>query len=149
MRRIAALCFAALALTATAWSPSDGVPRAEWPAGLPNALLAAGPDSRLRDKLDLFGQFVGNWNVDVINHLPDGRTQTVKGEWHFGWILGGAAIQDVWMAPTRAQRAAKEPLIGYGTTLRFYDPKIDAWRIVWASASYRNVILFTAQLLDG
>src|SRR2546423_7901031 len=114
-------------------------------SGLATALLAAAPDPKLRDALELFGQFVGTWDVDVVNRLPDGKTQTVKGEWHFGWILGGAAIQDVWTAPTRAHRAAGEPLIGYGTTLRFYDPKIDAWRILWASASYRNVLLFTAR----
>src|SRR5207302_4874595 len=85
------------------------------------------------------------WEVDVVNHLPDGKTQTLKGEWHFGWILGGAAVQDVWTVPTRAQRAAGEPLVACGTTLRFYDPKIDAWLILWTSGSYRNVALFTAR----
>ena len=112
---------------------------------LARALFAAAPDSKQRNTLDLFGQFVGNWQVDVANHLPDGRIQSVKGEWHFGWILDGTAIQDVWMAPTRAQLDAGEPLLGYGTTLRLYDAKIDAWRVLWASASSRNFIVFTAR----
>src|SRR5439155_12465010 len=53
------------------------------------------------------------------------------------------------MVPTRARLADGDPLIGYGTTLRFYDPKIDAWRIVWASASYHNFTLFTARRRGG
>jgi hypothetical protein len=145
MRIRSVLCFVALSSIATAMPLSSAGEAAARSNGLPTALLAAAPDPKLRDALGLFGQFVGSWDVAIVNHLPDGTTQTVKGEWHFGWILGGAAVQDVWMAPTSAQRAAGEPLIGYGTTLRFYDPKIDAWRILWASASYRNTILFTAR----
>jgi hypothetical protein len=112
---------------------------------LSRALLSAAPDPNQRNALDLFGRFVGNWKVEVSNHLPDGRIQSVQGEWHFGWILDGTAIQDVWMAPARAQLEAGEPLLGYGTTLRLYDAKIDAWRVLWASASYRNFIVFTAR----
>src|SRR5205823_5043154 len=147
MRTNAFLCCVALAVigAAAASPPAAAQDRPTVPSGLANALLAAGPQPAMRDKLDLFGQFVGNWDVDIVNHLPDGKTQTIKGEWHFGWILSGAALQDVWMVPTRAQRAAGEPLVGCGTTLRFYDPKIDAWRILWASGSYRNFILFTAR----
>jgi hypothetical protein len=49
------------------------------------------------------------------------------------------------MVPTRAQREAGAPLTGYGTTVRLYDPQIDAWRVVWASVSYQQIILFTAR----
>src|SRR5438132_10558393 len=83
--------------------------------GLAKALFARGPDPKLARTLDLFGQFVGNWDIDVVNHLPDGKTQTMKGEWHFGWILAGAAFQDVWRVPQRAERAAGEPLAACGT----------------------------------
>ena len=114
-------------------------------SGLADALLAKTADSRLARQLELFGRFVGDWEVAVTNHLPDGTRQTLNGEWHFGWILGGAAIQDVWMVPARAERASGKPLVAYGTTLRFYDAKLDAWHGVWASASYRNFILFTAR----
>jgi hypothetical protein len=43
-----------------------------------------------------------------------------QGEFHFGWILEGRAIQDVWMIPRRKDRR-----------IRVYDPRIDAWRIFW------------------
>src|SRR5256885_8100986 len=139
MGRTASICWVAVSILvgSTVGTESRGQhsPSATAPTGLARALLASGPDPKLESALRLFGQFVGNWSVDVVNHLPDGTLQRLRGEWHFGWILGGTAVQDVWMVPTRAQRDDGEALVGYGTTLRFYDPKIDAWRIVWASAS--------------
>ena len=77
----------------------------------------------LKDKLMLFGQFVGDWDiVECRNLKEDGSWENSKGEVHWGWILGGRAIQDVWMS-----------VPDMGTTVRFYDPKIDAWRSTWIS----------------
>jgi hypothetical protein len=50
----------------------------------------------------LFGQFVGDWEFDVTNVLPDGTTRHRRGEWDFAWILGGRGVQDVWMVPNPA-----------------------------------------------
>ena len=44
-----------------------------------------------------------------------------KGEIHAIWALDGRAIQDVWILPG----------FFYGTTLRIYDPALDAWHIHW------------------
>jgi hypothetical protein len=124
---------------------STAEPAAAPSSGLADALFATAVDAHASDKLGLVRQLVGDWAVVVTNHLPDGTLQTLNGEWHFGWILGGAAIQDVWMVPTQAERDSGKPLVAYGTTLRFYDAKRDAMRVVWASASYRNFTLFTAR----
>ncbi|HZY95016.1 MAG TPA: hypothetical protein VFE98_09220, partial [Candidatus Bathyarchaeia archaeon] len=53
--------------------------------------------------------------------------------WHFSWVLEGRAIQDVWIVPPLADRTPTTPTEHnrYGSTLRIYDPKIDAWRIYW------------------
>ncbi len=84
------------------------------------------------DKLRLFGQFVGAWDVDIHNYPADGPERRVAGEWHFAWVLEGRAIEDVWVAPKRSlRRGAAEPAGEYGATLRFYDPQIDAWRSTW------------------
>ncbi len=87
------------------------------------------------DKLRLFGQFVGAWDVDIHSYPPAGPASRVAGEWHFGWVLEGRAIEDVWVAPKRSLRGrpAHEPSAPgeYGATLRFYDPQIDAWRSTW------------------
>jgi hypothetical protein len=83
---------------------------------------------------DLYGRFIGSW--DIANHQYDEKTGEwfdSRGEVHFGWILGGRAVQDLWGSPER----------GFGTTVRSYDAGIDAWRIEWLAptwASYCSLI---------
>jgi hypothetical protein len=36
------------------------------------ALQASHPRAMLAEKLQLFGQFVGSWDVEVANYKPDG-----------------------------------------------------------------------------
>ena len=91
------------------------------------ALLADGPAAQYREKLMLFGQFVGNWEFQGVEYHADGSRVTDRGEIEFGWVLEGRAVQDVWIERQRSDGKTKT----YGTTLRVYDPKMDAWRIVW------------------
>lgn len=61
-------------------------------------LGAFGPDPDLKEKLMLFDQFVGDQNIVEAHYTQgDGTEVKMKGEVHFGWILGGTAIQDVWI----------------------------------------------------
>jgi hypothetical protein len=88
-------------------------------------------------KLALYGQFVGDWETDIVTHAPDGTRHWGHGEIHFGWVLEGRAIQDVWMIPRLRDRRPDAPIMPiagnwYGTTLRVYDPVLDAWRIFWS-----------------
>ena len=93
-------------------------------------LHAAAPDPAHADQLDLFGRFVGAWDVGWHGVDRDWKPASMAGELHFGWVLGGRAIQDVWKVPASGQPAAAvRPF--YGTTLRFYDPSIAAWRSTW------------------
>src|SRR5918911_5769208 len=92
-------------------------------------LVAGGPAAEHADKLMLFGQFVGDWEADFTVYDPGGAKQTAKAEWHFGWVLEGRAVQDVWIVPRREERGRTSPVPSdYGTALRLYDPAIDAWR---------------------
>jgi hypothetical protein len=82
----------------------------------------------------LYGQFVGSWDLKVIDHDSDGSRREGSGEVHFGLVLEGRAIQDVWIVPGRgARQGSNVPTMGnrYGTTLRVYDPNIKAWHILW------------------
>jgi hypothetical protein len=75
-----------------------------------------------------------SWDVKVIDHDPDGSCHERFGEVHFGWVLEGRAIQDVWIVPRRgAGHGPNVSTIGnrYGATLRVYDPNINAWHIIW------------------
>lgn len=98
-----------------------------------DALGAAGPAEEHRAELMQFGRFVGSWDLDVIYYdATGGITRRTLGEWHFGWALEGRAIEDVWIVPPRGQRPAGCPPPGeYGVSLRFYDPRIAAWRSTW------------------
>lgn len=86
------------------------------------ALLAEGPAADRADESRLYGRFIGDWTFDAVVHKDDGTKHTGQGEIHFVWALEGRAIQDVWILPG----------IFYGTTLRIYDPGIDAWHILWS-----------------
>src|SRR5262245_14982944 len=98
-----------------------------------DALHAGKPDEALASKLHLYGQFVGSWHIDVDYHAPGGPARRVEGEWHFDWVLDGKAIQDVFIVPSRRLREEKpaEPWHFYGSTVRWYDPAIDAWHITY------------------
>lgn len=95
-------------------------------------LHADAPNPEHARALQLYGQFVGDWDAEVIAHAADGAGHRAAGEIHFGWVLEGRAVQDVWMIP-RPAGAPAFPVAGnwYGTTLRVYDPALDAWRIYW------------------
>src|SRR5579871_1895094 len=98
-------------------------------------LHADGPDPARVEALQLYGRLVGSWEAEITAHGADGSGHEASGEIHFGWVLQGRAIQDVWMIPRLAERntAPAFPIAGhwYGTTLRIYDPTMEAWRIYW------------------
>jgi catechol 2,3-dioxygenase-like lactoylglutathione lyase family enzyme len=87
-----------------------------------NALPAAGPAADRADKMALYGWLIGDWTMDATVYRDDGSTHTGQGAIHFGWVLEGRAIQDVWSLPG----------VFHGTTLRIYDPGLDAWHILWS-----------------
>jgi hypothetical protein len=86
------------------------------------ALHSDGPARDRADKMQLYGWLIGRWTMDAVVHRDDGTRHNGPGEIHFGWVLEGRAIQDVWILPG----------VFYGTTLRVYDPAIDAWHILWS-----------------
>ncbi|MGH8285500.1 MAG: hypothetical protein ACRETT_07005 [Steroidobacteraceae bacterium] len=85
----------------------------------------------------LYGWLVGHWQFDAVAFEESGVRHDSRGEIHAGWVLEGRAIQDVWMIPPRQERRGTRPpafpVTGawYGTTLRVYDPALDAWHIFW------------------
>jgi hypothetical protein len=100
------------------------------------ALHADGPAAEHADALGLYGRFIGDWQSEVVAYGPDGSRHEGRGEIHFGWILAGRAIQDVWMIPRHRDRTADAPLMPvtgnwYGTTIRVYDAATRSWRIYW------------------
>jgi hypothetical protein len=87
-----------------------------------DALRSVGPAPDRADKMQLYGWLIGSWTFDATVYRDDGSVHRGTGAIHFDWVLEGRAIQDVWILPG----------IFYGTTLRVYDPGIDAWHILWS-----------------
>ena len=86
-----------------------------------DVLKAGGPAPDRAGKMGLYGWLIGDWAFDAVVNRDDGTQHKGRGEIYFDWVLEGRAIQDVWILPG----------IFHGTTLRIYDPGIDAWHILW------------------
>src|SRR5262245_6222866 len=87
------------------------------------ALAAPGRAAEIPESDDVYGWFVGNWELDVRHYWGvDVSAQRIKGEVHAAWVLEGLAIQDVWIMPRRGERtgALDKQLNMYGTTLRVW-----------------------------
>lgn len=87
-------------------------------------LHANAPNPEHAEALQLYGRFVGNWDSEIIAHGPDGSCHRALGEIHFGWILEGRAIQDVWMIPRLADRDRCATLSDRRQLVRHDDPRL-------------------------
>jgi hypothetical protein len=95
------------------------------------ALNAAGPAPDRAEKMKLYGWLIGDWRMQSTFFDDKGvATKGPEGEIHFGWALEGRAVQDVWILPARDQPDPGS--VFYGTTMRIYDPALDAWHILWS-----------------
>jgi len=132
------LSFAALTITSiprkesVAKNMSD--PQEQLHSSLLRVLVAPERSNELTDQEDIYGWLIGGWEAAVYDYAADGTVRESSGEWHFGWVLEGRAIQDVWIAPPRSQRSGRtlsKQNNRYGTSLRVYDRESGAWRVTW------------------
>jgi hypothetical protein len=103
---------------------------------LHSALAAPGRSPEIPESADVYGWLIGSWELEVLHYWGrDVASLQIKGEAHFGWVLEGRAVQDVWIMPPRSARTgAVDPTMNmYGTTIRAWDSSIQAWRITWAN----------------
>ncbi len=97
-------------------------------------LAARGRSPEIPESADAYGWLVGSWELDALHYWGvDVAARRIKGEAHFGWVLEGRAVQDVWIMPQRSEGSPDldRTMNMYGTTLRVWDPSIHAWRITW------------------
>jgi hypothetical protein len=99
-------------------------------------LAAQGRSPEIPESEDVYGWLVGSWVLEVLHYKTvDVSRQGLKGEAHFGWVLEGRAIQDVWIMPRVSERGPGIPRTNnmFGTTLRTWDPEVQGWRIRWSN----------------
>ena len=98
------------------------------------AMAAPGRSLEIPESADVYGWLVGSWELQVLYYRAvDVSALGITGEAHFAWVLEGRAIQDVWIMPRCTERTADtgRTYNMYGTTLRIWDPAIQAWLIRW------------------
>lgn len=107
-------------------------------AALAATFLSDGPADGV--DLSLFGQFAGSWALDCTEYDLDGSSSVRRGEWHFGYALGGRATTDVWILPD----------VEHGVSVRFPDPSAGegVWRSTWVGPGRRRTHTFLASRVD-
>ena len=97
-------------------------------------LAAPGRSGEIPEENDVYGWLSAAGIVRFrTTQLVDVAPLQIQGEVHFGWVLEGRAIQDVWIMPRVSDRNANLAKTNnmYGTTLRIWDASIQAWRVRW------------------
>jgi hypothetical protein len=102
-------------------------------------LRAAGPHPSLGEHARVFGRLVGTWDGDYIEFSRDGKQTHSSGEWIFGWVMDGRAIQDLFIIHPSAARQERY----IGTALRYFDPKSGTWSVTFIDPEYGGVQTLT------
>jgi hypothetical protein len=118
-------CWAGVSITAVAAENAHNARATDPRLDMVTALKALGPHPSLGDQAKVFGRLVGSWDGEYTEFSKDGKTTRSSGEWIFGWVMDGRAIQDLFII--HPSEARKERYIG--TTLRYFDPKSQTWSV--------------------
>jgi hypothetical protein len=106
-------------------------------------LAAPRRSAEIPESSDVYGWLVGSWHFEAMHYKAvDVSPLALQGEVHFGWVLEGRAIQDVWIMPRCSERNPDLSKTNnmYGTTLRVWDPAMQdgtptRWRFVEITAN--------------
>jgi hypothetical protein len=101
-----------------------------------SVLAAPARAAAIPESADVYGWLCGSWDLEVIHYRGINVASTgLNGEVHAGRVLDGWAVQDVWIMPALADRSPDMDMTMnmFGTTLRSWDPTIQAWRIAWTN----------------
>ena len=86
---------------------------------------------------DWYAPLIGDWDFDYYDGYENGTPRHVTGEWLFRKILEGAAVQDIFICPSRETRLTDPQEDGeYGTALRRFDFNEKCWKMVYITKDY-------------
>jgi hypothetical protein len=92
----------------------------------------------------LLQQLVGTWDVRFEFIDKTGKARTNRGQVNYSWILDGKGLQEIWSSD--AASPAPRP---FGTTIDFYDPKLQRWTAVWIYPDEGTTMVTTGGDVDG
>jgi hypothetical protein len=102
-------------------------------------LQALGPSPALGAQANVFGRFVGTWDVDYGEIGEDGKVTHFQGELIVGWVMDGHALQDLFIADPTAAGTERT----MGTTLRFLDSKSGKWHVTYIEPPTNTTVELT------
>ena len=106
------------------------------------AMLTEGPDPELADELQLFGQFVGaGTSTSSTTTRAASAGSRANGTSRGAERPRSAGRLD---RACRRDRERGDPEVDWGTTIRFYDHRIGAWRSTWIGPVKGLVLPFLA-----
>lgn len=129
------ICLALTAIAATAGLAS-AMNSASIRAAMIDVLGSPTPNPSLGEEAQTFDRLVGSWDAEFTFHRGDGTVFRKTGELHFGWVMDGHAIQDLWIGYPAGDQ--KERTVG--TTIRFFDTHLKQWRIVFINPQFNYVV---------
>ena len=106
-------------------------------------LRADGPHPSLGRHADTFGRLIGDWMGDYREMPPGKAPFGGQLEFHIGWVLGGRAVQDVFIfsQPGAPATGKVDPVTAatFGSTIRFCDPKTGVWHLRWIDPTNNQI----------
>jgi hypothetical protein len=107
------------------------------------ALEAASPHPSLGAQAEVLSRLVGAWDVEYIDFRKDGTTHHRTGELHFGWVLDGRVLQDVWVVDPSGASKEREVY----TDLFYFEPKSGNWHVASVDPYEASVANFVGGVL--
>src|SRR5262245_45755007 len=97
----AVLLFAALTMTSISRKGSVAKnmsnPQEQSYSSFLQVLGSPARSNELTDQEDIYGWLIGGWEATAYDYSEDGTAHESSGEWHFGRVLEGRAMQVVWI----------------------------------------------------
>ena len=92
------------------------------------------------DGLKQIDFFIGEWNIEAVDILPDGSFQKNRAKSVVRYILDGEAIQDDYLLLDN-----NDTIIFRGTSIRSYNQNTNKYQIVWIMPSHKGITDIVAE----
>lgn len=93
-------------------------------------LVASKEADFISEEHNLFKPLIGDWDFVMSYHPGTPKERKVEGEWFFSWVLGGMAVQDVFVCPRRSTLITeRDKCTVYGSVIRVYNQIKNNWDV--------------------
>lgn len=98
---------------------------------------------KIPDEYDWFAPLIGDWDFDYYDHYENDEPRHVRGEWLFRRVLEGAAVEDLFICPSREERVSNpQPDGEYGVALRIFNPNKKCYDMIYSANAYITRLTF-------